>query len=124
MQEFGCKKSIVSFVIPAGYAFNLDGTCIYFTMAILFIAQAFDIYLTIPQIVELLVILLITSKGATAIVGSAFITLSATLAVIPTVPVEGMILILGVDRFMSEARAVTNLVGNATAVVVMDKLED
>lgn len=123
MEEFGCKKSVVNFVIPSGYAFNLDGTCIYFTMAILFIAQAFDIYLTIPQIVELIMILLITSKGATAVVGSAFITLSATLAVMPTVPVEGMILILGIDRFMSEARAVTNLIGNASAVIVMDKIE-
>lgn len=123
MEKFGCKKSVVSFVIPAGYAFNLDGTCIYFTMAILFIAQAFDIYLTIPQIIEVVLILLITSKGASAVVGSAFITLSATLAVMPTVPVEGMVLILGIDRFMSEARAVTNLIGNATAVVVMDKLE-
>ncbi|GDX36530.1 C4-dicarboxylate transport protein [Alphaproteobacteria bacterium] len=123
MEEFGCKKSVVNFVIPSGYAFNLDGTCIYFTMAILFIAQAFDIYLTIPQIVELLMVLLITSKGASAVVGSAFITLSATLAVMPTVPVEGMILILGIDRFMSEGRAVTNLIGNATAAVVMDRLQ-
>lgn len=123
MEEFGCKKSVVNFVIPSGYAFNLDGTCIYFTMAILFIAQAFDIYLTIPQILELVMVLLITSKGASAVVGSAFITLSATLAVMPTVPVEGMILILGIDRFMSEARAVTNLIGNATAVVVMDQIE-
>jgi aerobic C4-dicarboxylate transport protein len=123
MEEFGCKKSVVNFVIPSGYAFNLDGTCIYFTMAILFIAQAFDIYLTIPQIVELVMVLLITSKGASAVVGSAFITLSATLAVMPTVPVEGMILILGIDRFMSEGRAVTNLIGNATAVVVMDRIE-
>jgi aerobic C4-dicarboxylate transport protein len=123
MQEFGCKKSIVSFVIPAGYAFNLDGTCIYFTMAIIFIANVFHIDLSWLQIFEIIFILLITSKGAAAVVGSAFITLATTLAVIPVIPIEGLVLILGIDRFMSEARAITNLIGNATATIVLDKLE-
>jgi len=123
MQEFGCKKSVVSFVIPAGYAFNLDGTCIYFTMAIIFIANLFHIDLSWLQIFEIIFILLITSKGAAAVVGSAFITLATTLAVIPIIPIEGLVLILGVDRFMSEARAITNLIGNATATIVLDKWE-
>ncbi len=124
MQKFGCPKSIVGLVIPSGYSFNLDGTCIYFTMAILFIAQAFNIDLSLHQILTIMLVLLITSKGAAGVTGSGFITLAATLSVIPTIPVAGLALILGIDRFMSEARAVTNLIGNATAVVAISKLEN
>jgi aerobic C4-dicarboxylate transport protein len=123
MEKFGCEKSIVGFVIPAGYAFNLDGTCIYFTMAIMFIAQAFNIDLSLAQILTVIFVLLITSKGAAAVVGSAFVTLAATLSVIDSVPFAGLVLILGIDRFMSEARAVTNLIGNATATVAIAKWE-
>ncbi len=123
MKKFGCKKSIVGFVVPAGYSFNLDGTCIYFTMAIMFIAQAFNIELSWWQILNIIFILLITSKGAAGVVGSAFITLAATLSVIHTLPIEGLVLILGIDRFMSEARAITNLIGNATACVAISKWE-
>ena len=124
MQSFGCRKSIVGLVIPTGYSFNLDGTCIYFTMAILFIAQAFNIDLTFDQILTIILILLVASKGAAGVTGSGFITLAATLSAIPTaVPVAGLTLIIGIDRFMSEARAVTNLIGNATAAVVINRLE-
>ena len=124
MQEYGCKKSVVGLVIPTGYSFNLDGTCIYFTMAILFIAQAFNIDLSLMQILGIIFILLFTSKGAAGVTGSGFITLAATLSIIPEIPVEGLALILGIDRFMSEARAITNLIGNATASVVISELEN
>lgn len=122
MEDFGCKKSVVGLVIPAGYSFNLDGTCIYFTMAIIFLAQAFNIDLSTSQILSVILILLITSKGAAGVTGSGFVTLAATLAVIPAFPVAGLALILGIDRFMSEARAVTNLIGNATACVAISKI--
>lgn len=124
MEKFGCPKSIVGIVIPAGYSFNLDGTCIYFTMAIVFIAQAYGIDLTLMQYLSVILVLLITSKGAAGVTGSGFITLAATLSVINTVPIEGLVLILGIDRFMSEARAITNLIGNAVATVVISKLEE
>jgi len=123
MEEFGCKKSVVSLVVPTGYSFNLDGTCIYFTMAIAFIAQAGNIDLSLSQFLGIIVILLITSKGAAGVAGTAFVTLAATLTMIPEIPLSGLVLILGIDRFMSEARAVTNFIGNATAVIVLDKLE-
>lgn len=121
MEEFGCKKSVVSLVIPTGYSFNLDGTCIYFTMAIAFIAQALNIDLSFGHFLGIIAVLLITSKGAAGVAGTAFITLAATLTLIPDIPISGLVLILGIDRFMSEARAVTNLIGNATAVLVIDK---
>ncbi len=123
MEKFGCSKSIVSLVVPTGYSFNLDGTCIYFTMAIIFIAQAYGVDLTFMQIFAVIMVLLIASKGAAGVTGSGFITLAATLSVINTVPIEGLALILGIDRFMSEARAVTNLIGNATATIVISRLE-
>lgn len=123
MEEFGCKKSTVSLVIPTGYSFNLDGTCIYFTMAIVFISQAFNIELSLTHFLEIIFVLLITSKGAAGVTGAGFVTLVATLSLIPEIPISGLVLILGIDRFMSEARAVTNFIGNATAVVVLDKLE-
>ena len=124
MENFGCPKSIVGIVVPSGYSFNLDGTCIYFTMAILFIAQAFNVNLSLHEILTMMLVLLITSKGAAGVTGSGFITLAATLSVMPSVPLAGLALILGVDRFMSEARAITNLIGNAVATVVVSRWEN
>ncbi|MFY2083596.1 cation:dicarboxylate symporter family transporter, partial [Achromobacter xylosoxidans] len=108
---------------PTGYSFNLDGTNIYMTMAALFIAQACDIPLSLGDQILLLLVAMLSSKGAAGVTGAGFITLAATLSVVPTVPVAGMALILGVDRFMSECRALTNLVGNATAAVVVARWE-
>jgi aerobic C4-dicarboxylate transport protein len=119
MEEAGCEKSVVGLVIPTGYSFNLDGTNIYMTMAALFIAQACNIDLTIGQQLTLLLVAMISSKGAAGVTGAGFITLAATLSVVPDVPVAGMALILGIDRFMSECRALTNLVGNACATIVV-----
>jgi aerobic C4-dicarboxylate transport protein len=119
MENLGLSKSIVGLVIPTGYSFNLDGTNIYMTLASLFIAQALGIELTFGQQMGILVVAMITSKGAAGVTGSGFITLAATLAVVPGIPVAGMALILGIDKFMSEARAITNHIGNCTAAVVM-----
>jgi aerobic C4-dicarboxylate transport protein len=110
-------------VVPSGYSFNLDGTCIYLTIAALFIAQATDTPMTLGEQITLLAVLLLTSKGAAGITGSGFITLAATLAATGKIPVAGMTLILGIDRFMSEARALTNFIGNAVATVVVAKFE-
>lgn len=123
MEEAGCAKSVVGIVIPAGYSFNLDGSCIYLTMAALFIAQATDTALTLSQQISVLAVLLLTSKGAAGVTGAGFITLAATLAATKTIPVEGLALIIGVDRFMSEARAITNLIGNTVAMLVVAKWE-
>jgi aerobic C4-dicarboxylate transport protein len=123
MQEAGCSRSIVGIVLPAGYSFNLDGTSIYLSMAALFIAQATDTHLSLAKELGLLGILLLTSKGAAGVTGSGFITLAATLSATETVPVAGLALILGVDRFMSEARALTNLIGNTVAMLVVAKWE-
>ena len=119
MERAGCARPVVGIVVPSGYSFNLDGTCIYLTMAAMFIAQATDTPLSLSQQIGLLVVLLITSKGAAGVTGSGFITLAATLASTGHVPVAGMALILGVDRFMSEARAITNFIGNAVATLVV-----
>jgi aerobic C4-dicarboxylate transport protein len=123
MQTAGCSRSIVGIVLPAGYSFNLDGTSIYLSMAALFIAQATDTHLTVAKELGLLAILLITSKGAAGVTGSGFITLAATLTATEEIPVAGLALILGVDRFMSEARALTNLIGNTVAMLVVAKWE-
>ncbi|MFY4261950.1 dicarboxylate/amino acid:cation symporter [Achromobacter xylosoxidans] len=123
MERAGCSKSVVGLVVPTGYSFNLDGTNIYMTMAALFIAQACDIPLSLGDQILLLLVAMLSSKGAAGVTGAGFITLAATLSVVPTVPVAGMALILGVDRFMSECRALTNLVGNATAAVVVARWE-
>ncbi|MFC4802641.1 dicarboxylate/amino acid:cation symporter [Neobacillus sp. GCM10023253] len=123
LEKYGCSKSVVGLVVPTGYSFNLDGTSIYLSMAAVFIAQAYGVELTIWQLVTLLGVLMLTSKGAAGVTGSGFITLAATLAAFPMIPVEGMALILGVDRFMSEARAITNLIGNGVATVVISKTE-
>jgi len=123
MERAGCSKSVVGLVVPTGYSFNLDGTNIYMTMAALFIAQACDIPLSLGDQILLLLVAMLSSKGAAGVTGAGFITLAATLSVVPTVPVAGMALILGVDRFMSECRALTNLVGNATASIVVARWE-
>lgn len=123
MEKLGCSKSVVGLVIPTGYSFNLDGTSIYLTMAAVFVAQATNTDLTLMEQLTMLAVLMITSKGAAAVTGGGFITLAATLSVIPTVPVAGLALILGIDRFMSEARALTNLIGNGVAAVVISRTE-
>jgi aerobic C4-dicarboxylate transport protein len=123
MEKLGLSKSIVGLVIPTGYSFNLDGTNIYMTLASLFIAQALGIHLSLSQQMAILVVAMITSKGAAGVTGSGFITLAATLAVVPGIPVAGMALILGIDKFMSEARAITNHIGNCIAAVVMASWE-
>lgn len=123
LEKYGCSKSVVGLVVPTGYSFNLDGTSIYLSMAAIFIAQAYGVDLSIWQELTLLGILMLTSKGAAGVTGSGFITLAATLAAFPMIPVEGMALLLGVDRFMSEARAITNLIGNSVATVVISKSE-
>ncbi|MBS2970433.1 dicarboxylate/amino acid:cation symporter [Metabacillus sp. KIGAM252] len=124
LERYGCSKSVVGLVIPTGYSFNLDGTSIYLSMAAIFIAQAYGIDLTIWQELTLLGILMLTSKGAAGVTGSGFITLAATVAAFPIIPVEGIALLIGVDRFMSEARAITNLIGNGVATVVISKNEN
>lgn len=124
MEQYGCSKSVVGLVIPTGYSFNLDGTSIYLSMAAIFIAQAYGVDLTIWQELTLLGVLMLTSKGAAGVTGSGFITLAATLAAFPMIPVEGLALLIGVDRFMSEARAITNLIGNGVATVVVSKMEN
>lgn len=124
MEKAGCEKSVVGLVIPTGYSFNLDGTNIYMTLAALFIAQACNIELSIWQQLTLLLVAMISSKGAAGVTGAGFITLAATISIIPSIPVEGMALILGIDRFMSECRALTNLSGNACATVVVARWEN
>jgi aerobic C4-dicarboxylate transport protein len=124
LEALGCPQTMVGLVVPLGYAFNLDGTSIYFTMAIAFIAEALNIPLTGYEYAEILAVLLLTSKGAAAVTGGGFITLAATLATLGgKIPVESIALILGIDRFMSEARAITNLFGNAVATIVVARWE-
>ena len=119
LERLGLSRSVVGLVVPTGYSFNLDGTNIYMTLAALFIAQALGIELTLSQQLHILLVAMLTSKGASGVTGSGFITLAATLAVVPSVPVVGMALILGIDKFMSEARAITNHIGNCTAAVLL-----
>jgi aerobic C4-dicarboxylate transport protein len=123
LEKLGCPKSVVGLVVPTGYSFNLDGTNIYMTMAALFVAQATNTELTLTQELTILFVAMLTSKGASGITGAGFITLAATLAVVPTIPVAGMTLILGIDKFMSECRALTNIIGNGVATVVVSKWE-
>ncbi len=123
LERLGCSKPVVGLVVPAGYSFNLDGTNIYMTMAALFVAQATNTDLTLLQQLTLLGVAMLTSKGAAGVTGSGFITLAATLAVVPSIPIEGMALILGIDRFMSECRALTNFIGNGVATVVVSHWE-
>ncbi|CDN51706.1 dicarboxylate/amino acid:cation symporter [Neorhizobium galegae] len=123
MEQVGCKRSVVGLVVPTGYSFNLDGTNIYMTLASLFIAQATDTPLTLADQILLLLVAMLSSKGSAGITGAGFITLAATLSAVPSVPVAGMALILGIDRFMSESRAITNLIGNAIATLVVANWE-
>ncbi|MBC7671206.1 MAG: dicarboxylate/amino acid:cation symporter [Polaromonas sp.] len=124
MERYGCARSVVGLVIPAGYSFNLDGTSIYLSMATLFIAQAFHVQLSITQQLSVLGVLMLTSKGAAGVTGSGFIVLASTLSAMKVVPVEGVAILLGVDRFMSEARAITNLIGNGAATLVISRSEN
>jgi len=123
LEQAGCARPVVGLVVPTGYSFNLDGTNIYMTLASLFIAQACDIHLTLGQQLLLLAVAMLSSKGAAGVTGAGFITLAATLSIIPSIPVAGMALILGVDRFMSECRSLTNFVGNAVATIVVARWE-
>ena len=124
LENLGCSKSVVGLVIPTGYSFNLDGTSIYLVMAAIFVAQATNTPLNLTQELTILGVLLLTSKGAAGVSGSGFVTLAATLSVLPSIPIAGLALILGIDRFMSEARALTNLIGNGVATVVAAKWEN
>jgi aerobic C4-dicarboxylate transport protein len=124
LERLGCSKSVVGLVIPSGYSFNLDGTNIYMTMAALFVAQALNIDLTLWQQLTLLGVAMLTSNGASGVTGAGFITLAATLAVVPSIPVAGLALILGIDRFMSEARSITNFIGNGVAAIVISRWEN
>ena len=119
LESLGCSKGVVGIVVPTGYTFNLDGTNIYMTLAVMFLAQATNIDLTLEQQLTLLAVTMLTSKGAGAVVGAGFVALAASLAVVPTVPVAAMVLILGVDRFMAECRSLTNIIGNAVASLVV-----
>jgi len=123
LERMGCSKSVVGLVVPSGYSFNLDGTNIYLTMAALFVAQALNIDLTLREQLTLLGVAILTSNGASGVTGAGFITLAATLAVVPSIPVAGLALILGIDRFMSEARSITNFIGNGVATIVVSHWE-
>lgn len=123
MEAAGCPKAIVGLVVPTGYSFNLDGTNIYMTLAALFIAQATGVELSLTEQITLLLVAMVSSKGAAGVTGAGFITLAATLSIIPSIPIAGMALILGIDRFMSECRALTNFIGNAVATIVVTRWE-
>ena len=123
LERLGCSKSLVGLVIPTGFTFNTDGTSLYMTMAALFVAQATNTHLTLTQQVTMLAVAVLTSKGASGVQGAAFIALVATLSVIPTIPVAGMALILGIDRFLSMFRATVNMIGNGVATVVLARWE-
>jgi aerobic C4-dicarboxylate transport protein len=123
LEQLGCSKAVVGLVVPTGYSFNLDGANIYMTLAVLFLAQATNIHLTMGQELTLLAVTMLTSKGSSAVVGAGFVALAASLAVVPTVPVAAMVLILGIDRFMAECRSLVNIIGNAVAAVVVSSWE-
>ena len=124
LTDAGCEKEVVGLVIPTGYSFNLDGTTIYLSMSIIFLAQVFNIDLSLGQQLTIIGILLLTSKGAAGVAGSGFIVLASTLTALKVIPVEGLALLIGVDRFMSEGRAVINFIGNAVATVLIAKSEN
>ena len=123
LEKMGCSKSVVGLVVPTGYSFNLDGTSIYLSMAVIFIAQLYNVDLSTSEIVTMLLILMLTSKGAAGVTGSGFIVLASTLATMQKIPIEGLAFLLGVDKFMSEARAITNIIGNSAATIVIAKTE-
>jgi len=124
MQRLGCSKGTVGLVVPTGYSFNLDGTNIYMAMAAVFLAQATNTPLDLSHQISLLLVAMITSKGASGITGAGFVTLAATLQAVPGIPIEALALLLGIDRFMSECRAITNFIGNGVATVVISRLEN
>jgi aerobic C4-dicarboxylate transport protein len=124
LEVAGCEEGVVGLLIPTGYSFNLDGTTIYLSMSVIFIAQAFHIPLSIGQELTIIGILIITSKGAAGVTGSGFLVLTSTLTAMKVLPIEGLALLIGVDRFMSEARAITNMIGNTVATVVIAKSEN
>lgn len=123
LERLGCAREVVGLVVPGGYSFNLDGTNIYMTLAVVFIAQALNVHLTLAQELTFLAVAMLTSKGAAGVTGAGFVTLAATLSVLPSVPVAGLALILGIDRFMSEARALTNMIGNGVGAIVVSAWE-
>lgn len=124
LERMGCSKSVVGLVVPAGYSFNLDGTTIYLSMATIFLAQVFGVHLSFEQILTIIGILMITSKGAAGVTGSGFVVLASTLSAVEVIPIEGLALLLGVDRFMSEARAITNFIGNGVATIWISRNEN
>jgi len=124
LEDMGCSKSVVGLVVPTGYSFNLDGTSIYLSMAVIFLAQLYNVHLSFIEILSIIGLLMITSKGAAAVTGSGFIVLASTLTAIHKIPVEGLAFLLGVDKFMSEARAITNCLGNGVAAIVISKNEE
>jgi len=123
LEHVGCSKSVVGLVVPTGYSFNLDGTSIYLSMAVIFIAQLYNVPLSISEMVTIIFILMLTSKGAAGVTGSGFIVLASTLATLQKIPIEGLAFLLGIDKFMSEARAITNIIGNSVATIVIAKTE-
>jgi aerobic C4-dicarboxylate transport protein len=123
LEKMGCSKSVVGLVVPTGYSFNLDGTSIYLSMSVIFLAQLYNVHLSVGEILSIIGILMITSKGAAGVTGSGFIVLASTLTAIHKIPVEGLAFLLGVDKFMSEARAITNIIGNGVATIVIAKSE-
>ncbi|MGQ3087767.1 cation:dicarboxylate symporter family transporter, partial [Flavobacterium sp.] len=123
LEKMGCSKPVVGLVVPTGYSFNLDGTSIYLSMAVIFLAQLYDVHLTLGEIATIIGLLMITSKGAAGVTGSGFIVLASTLTAINKIPVEGLAFLLGVDKFMSEARAITNFIGNGVATIVISRSE-
>jgi aerobic C4-dicarboxylate transport protein len=123
LEHIGCSKSVVGLVVPTGYSFNLDGTSIYLSMAVIFIAQLYNVQLSTGELVTMILILMLTSKGAAGVTGSGFIVLASTLATLQKIPIEGLAFLLGVDKFMSEARAITNIIGNSVATIVIAKNE-
>jgi aerobic C4-dicarboxylate transport protein len=123
MENLGCSKSTVGLVVPTGYSFNLDGTNIYMAMAIVFLAQATNTPLDLSHQLSILFVAMLTSKGASGVTGAGFVTLAATLSVVPSVPIESLALLVGIDRFMSECRAITNLIGNGVATVAISRWE-
>jgi aerobic C4-dicarboxylate transport protein len=123
MEHLGASKSVVGLVIPTGYSFNLDGTNIYMTLATLFLAQATNTHLTFTQMLGILAVAMLTSKGASGVTGAGFVTLAATLSIIPDIPIQSIAIILGIDKFMSECRALTNLIGNGVATIVISRWE-
>ncbi len=123
LEHIGCSKSVVGLVVPTGYSFNLDGTSIYLSMAVIFIAQLYNVPLSITEMLTIILILMLTSKGAAGVTGSGFIVLASTLATLQKIPIEGLAFLLGIDKFMSEARAITNIIGNSVATIVIAKSE-